>query len=231
MSIPRPSAYDRKARLYARSRWDYPQAAIEQIVRAAEVSSENVIADIGSGTGMLARHFLPHAKLVYGVEPGADMRRVMDELLGPYPNFRGVRGSAEATLLPDQSVDLITAGMAIHWFEPEGAALPNSPESSSPVECWRSCATSRSSRSSPKPSVPFPGQHGPDPSHHTHRSPALLARHPPSSSPTQACIVRMNSGSLRRALRRPMRPVSPTRSTPRSAMDFIAPLAAWRPMG
>ena len=70
MSIPRPSAYDRKARLYARWRWDYPQAAIEQIVRTAGVSSESVMADIGSGTGMLARHFLPLAKLVYGVEPG-----------------------------------------------------------------------------------------------------------------------------------------------------------------
>jgi SAM-dependent methyltransferase len=34
-----------------------------------------------------------------------------------------VDGRAEATTLPDHSIDLIVAGQAIHWFEPTGTRL------------------------------------------------------------------------------------------------------------
>ena len=114
-----PNSYDKKATLYAKHRWDYPKPAIDQIMESAKIDGESVVADIGSGPGMLARHFLPVARLVYAVEPGFDMRKVADDQLAAFHNFKNVRGSAEATSLPDASVDLITAGMSIHWFEPE----------------------------------------------------------------------------------------------------------------
>lgn len=115
---PQPNAYDRKARLYAKHRWDYPQPAIDQIIETAGLTDNSIVADIGSGPGMLARHFLPLVKTVYAIEPGFDMRKVADDLLGAHSNFRSIRGTAEATTLPDHSVDLITAGMSIHWFDP-----------------------------------------------------------------------------------------------------------------
>jgi SAM-dependent methyltransferase len=37
--------------------------------------------------------------------------------LGHEERFRTVAGSAEATGLPDGSVDLVTAGQAFHWFD------------------------------------------------------------------------------------------------------------------
>ncbi len=116
-----PQSYDKKAWLYAKHRWDYPKPAIDQVLATTGIGEDSVVADIGSGTGSLARHFLPVAKRVYGVEPVFEMRKIADDQLAPNPNFKGVRGSAEETTLPDASVDLITVGQALHWFDPSRA--------------------------------------------------------------------------------------------------------------
>jgi SAM-dependent methyltransferase len=55
---------------------------------------------------------------VYAVEPNLEMRAKAEELLSGYPGFVSVDGTAEATGLPDSSVDLILAGQAFHWFDP-----------------------------------------------------------------------------------------------------------------
>ena len=51
------------------------------------------------------------------------MREAAESLLGQFQNFHSIDGTAEATTLPDQSVDFITAGQAFHWFEPDAARL------------------------------------------------------------------------------------------------------------
>jgi ubiquinone/menaquinone biosynthesis C-methylase UbiE len=78
-----------------------------------------MIADIGSGTGILSVVFLHNGNTVFGVEPNNEMRIAAEQLLRHYPNFKSVNGTAEATTLPDHSVDLITAGQAFHWFDQE----------------------------------------------------------------------------------------------------------------
>jgi ubiquinone/menaquinone biosynthesis C-methylase UbiE len=76
-----------------------------------------VIADIGSGTGILSELFLSAGYHVYGVEPNREMRHAAEQDLSPYPNFISMPGQAEATGLPDHSIDLIVAGQAFHWFD------------------------------------------------------------------------------------------------------------------
>jgi SAM-dependent methyltransferase len=49
------------------------------------------------------------------------MRRAGEEFLRAYPQFTSVAGTAEASTLADQSVDLITAAQAAHWFDCEKA--------------------------------------------------------------------------------------------------------------
>jgi hypothetical protein len=46
------------------------------------------------------------------------MRAAAERELAEYPNCRVVAGRAEATALPDASLDLVTAAQAMHWFEP-----------------------------------------------------------------------------------------------------------------
>jgi SAM-dependent methyltransferase len=78
-----------------------------------------VIADIGSGTGLLTELFLQHGNRVFGVEPNPEMRAAGENFLARFPRFVSVSGAAEATTLPDGSVDMIVAGQAFHWFDRE----------------------------------------------------------------------------------------------------------------
>jgi SAM-dependent methyltransferase len=108
---------------YVRYRPGYPAALLDLLrdecgLRAAESC---VVADIGSGTGLLAELFLKQGNRVFGVEPNPEMRAAGEEFLGPYVNFTSVAGAAEATTLADESVNFVTAGQAFHWFEPAGA--------------------------------------------------------------------------------------------------------------
>jgi ubiquinone/menaquinone biosynthesis C-methylase UbiE len=82
---------------------------------------DSVVADIGSGTGLSSRLFLENGNTVYGVEPNDGMRAAAEEYLNEFPNFRSVIGSADNTRLPDNSVDLVIAAQAFHWFEPSAA--------------------------------------------------------------------------------------------------------------
>ncbi len=104
---------------YVRYRPGYPRAVIDLLRKECGLTADSVVADIGSGTGFLARLFLEVGNVVYGVEPNAPMREAGERLLEEFPKYHSVAGSAEATTLPDSSVDLIVAGQAFHWFDRE----------------------------------------------------------------------------------------------------------------
>ena len=104
---------------YVKYRPTYPQALIDFLLGEGLLNDETVVADIGSGTGLLAQLFLENDYQVIGVEPNDHMRNAARQALKEYPLFSGVKGTAEATTLPDQSVDLITVGQAFHWFDPQ----------------------------------------------------------------------------------------------------------------
>jgi SAM-dependent methyltransferase len=106
---------------YVRYRPGYPPETVSLLQKWCGLRAEHTIADIGSGTGLLSRPFLDFGNRVYGVEPNAEMRAAGEEFLRPYPNFTSVNGSAEATTLPSDSVDFVTAGQAFHWFQQPAA--------------------------------------------------------------------------------------------------------------
>ena len=81
------------------------------------LSSESLVADIGSGTGILSELFLKNGNTVFCVEPNEEMRKAAEELLSSYPGFRSITGTAEMTTLTATSVDFITAAQAFHWFD------------------------------------------------------------------------------------------------------------------
>ncbi len=76
-----------------------------------------MVADVGSGTGLLSGLFLRNGNTVLGVEPNAAMRMAGERLLAQFGNFESIDGSAEATTLAAQSVAFVTAGQAFHWFD------------------------------------------------------------------------------------------------------------------
>lgn len=102
---------------YVRWRPSYPAGVIGTLRKAGLLRPEAVVADIGSGTGIFSALLLPHGARVLAVEPNAAMRAAAEEQLGAQKNFTSVAGTAEATTLPDKSVDLVVAAQAFHWFD------------------------------------------------------------------------------------------------------------------
>ena len=108
-----------KADLYAAGRPSYAPAFLRELSEAYGIGAGSAAADIGSGTGIMTRQLLELGCEVYAVEPNEDMRRLAERDLGSCPAFHSVPGDAAATGLPDQSVDIITAAQAFHWFPTE----------------------------------------------------------------------------------------------------------------
>lgn len=106
---------------YVRFRPGYPPAVIQLLAQHCALAPYHVVADIGSGTGLLARLFLENGNRVAGVEPNAEMRTAAERLLAAYPGFTSVVGRAEATGLADAGVDFVAVGQAFHWFDRQAA--------------------------------------------------------------------------------------------------------------
>jgi SAM-dependent methyltransferase len=102
---------------YRKYRPGYPAAILETLRAECGLTPQAVVADIGSGTGILAEMFLKAGNAVIGVEPNKEMREAGERLLSAYPRFTSMDGKAEAIGLADTSVDFITAAQSLHWFD------------------------------------------------------------------------------------------------------------------
>ena len=102
---------------YIKYRPGYPAGILDLLREKCGLAGGSVLADIGSGTGMLTELFLRNGNRVFAVEPNREMREAAERRLGQYPDLMSVSGTAETSALKDQSVDFITAGQAFHWFD------------------------------------------------------------------------------------------------------------------
>lgn len=108
---------------YVKYRPKYPSAIIEFLTDKRILSKESIIADIGSGTGILSQLFLENGNKLYGIEPNGEMRNACKKILKHYKNFISIDATAENTTLKESSIDLITAGQAFHWFNVNKAKI------------------------------------------------------------------------------------------------------------
>ena len=102
---------------YVKYRPHYPGEIIGYLSKTIGLTPETLIADIGCGTGISSRLFLENGNEVIGVEPNAAMRAAAAEYLSEFPRFTLINGTAEGTTLADDSVDVVLAGQAFHWFD------------------------------------------------------------------------------------------------------------------
>lgn len=104
---------------YVKYRPSYPEKIVEELLAKGVITPNSVIADIGSGTGKFSELLVKKGVQVYGIEPNDEMRKAGEEFLSNYSIFQSISGTAEATNLPDNSIDVITAAQAFHWFKIE----------------------------------------------------------------------------------------------------------------
>jgi SAM-dependent methyltransferase len=108
---------------YIKYRPSYPSQVMATLRDECKLTPASLVADIGSGTGLLSELFLRNGNRVFAVEPNPEMRLAAERLWQDHPNFVSLPGRAEATGLGDHSLDFIVAGQAFHWFDQSLARL------------------------------------------------------------------------------------------------------------
>ncbi|MCW3071157.1 MAG: Methyltransferase [Bacteroidetes bacterium] len=102
---------------YIKYRPAYPADVVTFLKKQGILKQDSIIADIGSGTGISSQLFLGDGNTVYAVEPNREMREAAERLLAGFSNFKSIAATAEETTLANNSVDIIIAGQAFHWFD------------------------------------------------------------------------------------------------------------------
>jgi SAM-dependent methyltransferase len=115
------SRFDDRVANYVAYRPSYPAGVVDFLRDELGLAPGAVVADVGSGTGILSELLLEAGCAVVGVEPNDAMRAAAESRLKSFAEFRSVKGTAEATTLEDASVGLVTAAQAFHWFDAERA--------------------------------------------------------------------------------------------------------------
>jgi ubiquinone/menaquinone biosynthesis C-methylase UbiE len=101
------------AEAYDRGRPDYPAAALDFIKSEFSISANTRIADIGAGTGKFTRCLRQTGAQIVAVEPVLGMQARFRQQL---PEIELLGCSADALLIGSQSLDMIVAAQAFHWF-------------------------------------------------------------------------------------------------------------------
>lgn len=113
--------FSSRAGEYARHRPSYPTAALDKLETVGYLELGTSVADVGSGTGIFAEQLIGRGCEVWAVEPNGAMRTIAETSLGDRHQFHSVAGDAADIPLDDDSVELVSAAQAFHWFEPDAA--------------------------------------------------------------------------------------------------------------
>lgn len=114
--------FDGKALDYDRFRERYSPKSVLPILRSiCGLTRDWTVADVGAGTGMLSDIFLSNGNRTLAIEPNPGMREMCQRIHQDNPLLHVIDGTAEATGVASSSIDLVTAGRAMHWFERERA--------------------------------------------------------------------------------------------------------------
>jgi SAM-dependent methyltransferase len=101
---------------YIRYRPGYPADLVPRLLAKSGLGDGAEVADVGSGTGIFTSLLLQQGLKVYAIEPNAPMRAAAEASLGNNRQFVSIAAPAEDTGLDGDSVDLVTAAQAFHWF-------------------------------------------------------------------------------------------------------------------
>ena len=104
---------------YASARPSYPAVLYDMILRFHRGPRE-VALDLGTGHGLVARSLSPRLTKIVGIDPSEGMLHQAKTLTSAeeYANVSYRQSSAEALpFLENNSVDLVTAAQAAHWFD------------------------------------------------------------------------------------------------------------------
>jgi SAM-dependent methyltransferase len=111
------------AKYYAKYRRGYPSVVVDAIADTLGLTTDDVVIDLGCGTGQLTLPLAERVRSVVGVDPEPDMlvlARLTAEAQG-IANISWLLGADQnmpnlAALLGSGTVGAVTAAVAIHWM-------------------------------------------------------------------------------------------------------------------
>lgn len=111
-----PSKATFSATRYAVSRPAYPNALYQKVLDFHE-GQRQLCIDLGTGHGLVPRFLASSFDRVLGLDPSAGMVAEAEERSSSFANLKYMQSSAEhLPMIANNSVDLVTAGQAAHWF-------------------------------------------------------------------------------------------------------------------
>ena len=100
-----------KSEIYDKFRPSYPDSLVDRLY---ETTNAQKVADVGAGTGIFTKCLKRRFSDITAVEPNPDMFAKLSENA---PFARAVNAAAEDTGLAENSLGLVTAAQAFHWFD------------------------------------------------------------------------------------------------------------------
>ena len=108
---------------YALHRKGFPPSMMTRLAELQVGLPGQSVLDLGTGTGLLGLEMARRGCDVVGLDPSEDLlAKAREAAQGEGLSTRFVQGVAEDTGLATDSVDVVTAGTAWHWFDKSKAA-------------------------------------------------------------------------------------------------------------
>ena len=123
----RRTSFGASAATYDAVRPEWPDKTVAWMLGSPTTGTVCRVVDVGAGTGKGTRAIAALGHEVIAVEPSDGMREALRSSLGALPeNVAGritlMAGGAENIPAPSDSVEVVTAFQAWHWFDAEAAA-------------------------------------------------------------------------------------------------------------
>ena len=108
---------------YHRFRRGYPREVIDSLVDAFGLTTDDVVVDLGCGTGLLALPIAGRVRSVVAVDPEPDMllraeRAAREQNVTNVSWMRG-NDADMPTLVGERNLGAVTIGQALHWMDHE----------------------------------------------------------------------------------------------------------------
>lgn len=116
--IRRPESFDDAALDYNAFRLPYPQEVAQAVVSAAGVCERSRVLEIACGTGQLSVDLAARGCELVAVEMGANLARLAQRNLAPFPRASVEVARFETWALPEAKFDAVVCATAFHWLDP-----------------------------------------------------------------------------------------------------------------
>jgi SAM-dependent methyltransferase len=114
-------SFEESAEDYLRSRSEYPNEMIEDIIETAQLSPTSRVLDIGCGSGQATMEFVSRGYQVVAIDPAMSALNYLAERCTDRANVKFVHSTFE-DFQTDCVFDLVISAQAFHWLDPNLAS-------------------------------------------------------------------------------------------------------------